>query len=107
MIAYWRIQSLSSLLALCGVCSGGFCFALAVGGSGSQSPLGRALCRPYCVFYVFKKLQFIPAVNSPKKTKGKILTAPKILPAGFEPMKEICLNGFLLYLYFIIKIKRI
>jgi hypothetical protein len=59
--------------------SGGFCFGVLLRQSASQNPLGRALCRPYCVFYVFKKLQFIPAVvllfnlsafsavNSPKK----------------------------------------
>jgi len=42
MIAYWRIQSLSSLLALSGVCSGSFCFGVLLGQSASQSPLGRA-----------------------------------------------------------------
>jgi hypothetical protein len=42
MIACWRIQSLSLSPAVCGLCNGGFCFALAVGGSGSQSPLGQA-----------------------------------------------------------------
>jgi len=42
MIACWRIQSLLSLLVLCGGCSGGFCFARPVGRARLQSPLGQA-----------------------------------------------------------------
>jgi len=41
MIACWRIQPLSSLLALCGVYSGGLASASPVGRLGLAIPLGR------------------------------------------------------------------
>jgi hypothetical protein len=70
MITYWRSQALSSLLALCGVCSGGFCCARPVGGARLQRPLGRpksstrrVLCRNhYFISSVFKESVFILAV---------------------------------------------
>jgi len=62
MIAGWRIQSLSSLLALCGVCSSGFCCKGRLGG------LKEARGERYFLVAVrnssvSKKPPFIPALS--------------------------------------------
>jgi len=102
----WRIQALSSLLALCGVCSSDFCCARPVGGARLQRPLGRpkrSAGRALLFSFAVRNLPVLrtPALFQPYLPLSAFCFSrpqlPKQKQAKFSPSPEnFALNGSML-----------